>query len=144
MSTKRRSSSRHAPRNKDNPSLSMDKDSEMSDKAQKEDSSNDGSDNTPEKKNTTTTTHNKKARTNTPITIPARPSNYQSLRRQCNRSKSNTATPQTLSNLRTLPTTYSSRVTLKLSILPPKIPLMRCLIPLKTSLQILRKPPKAK
>ena len=103
----------------------------MSDKAQKEDSSNDGSDNTPEKKNTTTTAHNKKARTNTPITIPARPSNYQSLRRQCNRSKSNTATPQTLSNLRTLPTTYSSRVTLKLSIPPSKDPFNAMLDSLK-------------
>ena len=77
-------------------------------------SSKDGSDGTPEAGHVSSPLQKKSKPTAKPTAT--RPNNYQSLRRNCNRNPNNKNNNPTQENLRTLSTTYSSRITVKLSL----------------------------
>jgi hypothetical protein len=100
----------------------IDLDTVMADQNTSDEASKDDSDGTPERGNTSASAP-KKARTSSTTKTPSRPSNYQSLRRQCNRSQSKTNTTKAQGNIRSISTTYSSRVTVKLSLPSSKDPL---------------------
>ena len=89
----------------------------------------DSSAETPERGNTSLKS-SKKART-IKQTIAPRPQNHQSLRRQCNRSKNRVTNNRQQENLRTIKTTYTSRITMKLVLPPSNDPLSNLLETLK-------------
>ena len=95
-----------------------------------------GSDGTPPSRNNISTP-SKKQRTTTD-TLASRPNNYQSLRRECNRSKKTHTNNQTYENTRHINSTYTSRVTFKFA-LPstpnPLNPLLETLQELLTKLK---------
>lgn len=72
------------------------------------------SDGTPDRGNTTTNA--KKPRTATQSERPSRPTNYQTLRRECNRSGQIRDKTRAQGNTRNLDTTYRSRATFKFSL----------------------------
>ena len=79
------------------------------------------SEGTPERGNKTSYSNNME-RTTT-MNKSTRPTNYQSLRRQCNRSKTRATNNTTQENINKIDTKYTSRVTLKLSLPPSTNPL---------------------
>jgi hypothetical protein len=88
--------------------------SSILDNQDKDSLSKDSSDGTPEAGHVSSPLQKKPKPTTTPTST--RPSNYQSLRRTCNRNPNVNKSNHTQKNLRTLSTKYSSRITVKLSL----------------------------
>ena len=112
MSTKRRSSSRQASSGR---GRSRSKTNEPNEASGKDNSSTDGSDGTPDAGHISSYL-TKKAKSTTKTFNASRPDNYQSLRRQCNRNNTTNNTKSSQENLRSISTTYTSRITVKLSL----------------------------